>query len=115
MQVYLAAPDHRKENHMSVIVIGRFKANPADLKKVFADRAADFKSVSEEAKGVGALHHRFAAGDGEVIIIDEWNNAESFQKFFGDNTTIPEILKAAGVQGPPEFSFYEAMDSPDLF
>jgi len=100
---------------MSVIVIGRFKANPADLEKVIAERAADFKAVSEEAKGVGAIHHRFAAGDGEVVIVDEWNNLESFQKFFADNTTIPEFLQAAGVQGPPEFSFYEAMDTPDRF
>jgi hypothetical protein len=100
---------------MSVIVIGRFKADPADLKKLFAERAADFKAVSDEAKGVGALHHRFAAGDGEVIIIDEWNSAEEFQKFFGGNTTIPEIMKAANVQGAPEFTFYESMDSPDLF
>lgn len=100
---------------MSVIVIGRFKADPANLKKVFAERAADFKAVSEEAKGVGAVHHRFAAGDGEVLILDEWNNAESFHKFFGGNTTIAEIMQAAGVQGPPEFQIYEALDSPDLF
>jgi quinol monooxygenase YgiN len=100
---------------MSVIVIGRFKADPADLKKLFAERAADFKAVAEEAKGVGALHHRFGAGDGEVIIVDEWNDAESFQKFFGANTTIPEIMKAANVQGPPDFSFYELLDSPDIF
>jgi hypothetical protein len=100
---------------MSVIVIGRFKADPADLKKVFAERAADFVAVSDEAKKVGALHHRFVAGDGEVVIIDEWDKAESFQKFFGDNKTIPEIMKAAGVQGAPEFAFYDAMDSPDLF
>ena len=100
---------------MSVIVIGRFKADPADLKKAFAERAADFKAASEEAKGVGALHHRFAAGDGEVIIVDEWNSADEFQRFFGGNTTIAGIMQAAGVQGPPEFSFYEALDSPDLF
>ena len=100
---------------MSVIVIGRFKSDPANLEKVFAERAADFVAVSEEAKGVGALHHQFAAGDGEVIIIDEWDSAESFQKFFGSNTVIPQIMQAAGVQGAPEFSFYESMDSPDRF
>ena len=100
---------------MSVIVIGKFKADPGVLKKVFSERAADFTAVSEEAKGVGALHHLFAAGDGEVIIIDEWDNAASFQKFFESNTVIPQIMQAAGVQGPPEFSFYESMDSPDRF
>ena len=100
---------------MSVIVIGRFKANRADLEKVFADRAADFKAVSEEAKGVGAIHHRFIAGDGEVGLIDEWDSVESFQKFFESNTVIPEIMQAAGVQGPPDFQFYESMDSPDQF
>ena len=56
---------------MSVIVVGRFKTNPADLAKVMAERAADFVAVSDEAKGVGALHHQFGSADGEVIIIDE--------------------------------------------
>jgi heme-degrading monooxygenase HmoA len=100
---------------MSVIVIGRFKADPAALKKLFAERAADFIAVSEESKGLGAIHHRFGAGDGEVLVLDEWDSAESFQKFFEGNTTIPEILQAANVQGPPEFVFFEALDSPDQF
>ena len=100
---------------MSVIVIGKFKADPANLKKVFAERAADFKAVSEEAKGVGALHHRFAAGDGEVIIIDEWDKAESFQAFFTGTPVIAELMQAAGVQGEPQIEILETLESPDRF
>ncbi len=98
---------------MSVIVIGKFKADPAVLEKVFTEKSADFIAVSNEGKSLGALHHRFLAGDGEVIVLDEWDSAEAFQKFFENNTKIPEILQAAGVSAAPEFSFYEAMDSPD--
>jgi heme-degrading monooxygenase HmoA len=100
---------------MSVIVIGRFKADPKDLEKVFIDHADELKAISADAKSKGGIHHQFVAGDGEVLIVDEWNNAASFQSFFESQTQIPEILKSANVQGPPDFEIHEVMDSPDRF
>jgi heme-degrading monooxygenase HmoA len=100
---------------MSVCIIVKLKVDPANMAKLFAERANELKAVSEQGKAAGAIHHFFAAGDGEVIIVDEWDSADSFQKFFQSNTTIPEIMQSAGVQGAPEFSFYESMDSPDRF
>jgi len=100
---------------MSVIVVVRVKADPADVKKVFADRGADLIAISDDAKSQGCTHHRFVAGDGEVLVIDEWGTAESFQKFFESNTAIPALLQAANVQGPPEVQVYEPMETPDQF
>jgi hypothetical protein len=100
---------------MSVIVIGRFKTDPADMQKVFTSHGAELKAISEDAKTQGCLHHQFAAGDGEILLADEWTTAEAFQQFFGNQTTIPEIMKAANVQAPPEFQIYEGLDSPDRF
>ncbi|MEY2461062.1 MAG: hypothetical protein QOG30_2892 [Acidimicrobiaceae bacterium] len=100
---------------MSVIVIGRFKADPADLEKVFIDHSAELQAISDDARSKGAIHHQFVAGDGEVLIVDEWDTAKSFQSFFEGQTQIPEILKSANVQGPPEFEIHEVMDSPDRF
>ncbi len=100
---------------MSVLVIGRFKADPARLAEVFASHSADFLAVKENALAVGAMHHRFAAGDGEVFILDEWPDATSFQSFFASQPLIAGIMAEAGVEGPPEFTIVEAIDSPDQF
>jgi hypothetical protein len=100
---------------MSVIVIGRLAADPATMKKLWADRAADFVSVAAEAKAAGALHHRWALGEDNVVLVDEWPDAESFQKFFSSNTTIPALMQSGGVQGIPEFEIMEAADAPDEF
>ena len=100
---------------MSVIVIGRMKADPAAVQKLWADREADFMTVQTEAKAAGALHHRWGLGDGEVVIIDEWPDGASFQNFFGGNAIIPSLMQEAGITAPPEFTIVEAATGPDQF
>ncbi|HEY3834876.1 MAG TPA: hypothetical protein VGO03_21485 [Acidimicrobiia bacterium] len=98
---------------MSVLVIATMKADPADFERVHAERAADFRSVMQDALHAGVIHHRFAAGnDGTIIIVDEWPDAESFQKFF-DHQVIASLMQDAGVQGPPEIAIYEVIDTVD--
>jgi hypothetical protein len=100
---------------MSVIVIGRMNTDPANIKKLWADRKADFEGVAKAAKAAGALHHRWGLGDGYILIIDEWPDAESFQTFFSGNSTIPSLMQDGGVSGPPEFTIVEAATGPDEF
>jgi hypothetical protein len=100
---------------MSVIVIGKMQVDPAALEKLWVDRKADFVKVSEEAKAAGALHHRWGIGSGEVVIIDEWPDAASFQSFFGGNAVIPTLMQEAGVEGAPDFTIVEAKTGPDEF
>ena len=99
---------------MAVTVIVRLKVDPARMKKLFADRATELGEVRDRAMSAGAVHHLFAAGDGEVVIVDEWNDAASFGKFF-DDPTIAGFMAETGVEGPPEVSMYEILDSPDRF
>jgi len=96
---------------MSVIVIGHITVDPANVQRLWNERAADVESVSADSRTYGAIHHRWAFGDGEVLIIDEWPDAESFQKFFDNQQTIPVLMQAAGVKAPPTFEFYEAKDA----
>jgi quinol monooxygenase YgiN len=98
---------------MSVVVLVRVPVDPANLERVWAERAADFEAVSADARAHGVLHHRWGFGDGFVLVIDEWPDAESFQKFFSSQTTIPELMQAAGAQGPPEVTIVEARVGPD--
>jgi heme-degrading monooxygenase HmoA len=82
---------------------------------LFTSHKDVFERVAEAAKDAGAIHHQFLLGDGEVVIVDEWDTAESFQAFFAGNPDIPGLMEAGGVQGPPEIAIYETTDSPDKF
>ena len=100
---------------MSVIVVGKMHADPATIQKLWKDREADFEAVSKEAKAAGAIHHRWGFGDGFIVIVDEWSDAASFEKFFSSNATIPQLMEAGGVQGAPEFTIVESVQGPDEF
>ena len=100
---------------MSVIVIGHMTVDPANVEKLWAERPNDFAAVAEDAKAAGATHHRWAFGESGVVIIDEWPDAASFQRFFASNETIPALIAAAGVSGPPNFEILEAKSAPDEF
>jgi hypothetical protein len=100
---------------MSVIVIGHMTVDPANLEQLWRDRSADFEAVAEAARTAGAVHHRWAFGDGEVVIVDEWPDAGSFQQFFESQPKIAELMQAGGVQGPPRFEIFDAKVGPDEF
>lgn len=100
---------------MSVIVIGRFAADPARLEQVFTTHKQTFIDVSVDARSKGAIHHQFGAGDGEVFIVDEWPDEATFQTFFANQTEIPKLMAEVGVTAAPTFEVLRKMDSPDFF
>ena len=100
---------------MSVVMILRVKADPNALEKFANANAELMKGVSGAGRAAGATRHMFAGGDGEVLVIDEWPDEATFQKFFESQTEIPRIMQAAGAQGAPEISFYRKLDMPDEF
>jgi hypothetical protein len=100
---------------MSVVVIMNFSCDVAKLETLFVTHEAEFEQIAAAAKDMGALQHRFVAGDGEALAIDEWESAEAFDKFFKSQPRIPELMAEAGVTGPPEVSFYRLIDDPGQF
>ena len=100
---------------MSVIVIGKFQGDTAKFRQSLVERAAEFEKIGEQGRAAGALHHRFAIGDGFVLVIDEWESIGQFQQFFSD----PELQAFIGEIGadpaPQEMIVAEAVVSPDEF
>jgi quinol monooxygenase YgiN len=100
---------------MSVLVTGKFKGDTAKFRQALVDRADEFAKIADSAKTVGALHHRFGVGDGYVILVDEWESVENFQKFMAD----PDLQAFIGSIGadpePPEVIVAEAVASSDQF
>ena len=100
---------------MSVLVIGKFQGDTATFRQALQDRADEFRSISERAKTVGAIHHRFGIGDGFVVVVDEWETADQFNDFFADPDLQAFIAEIGAAGGPPELTFSEAVSSPDQF
>jgi len=100
---------------MSALIIGKFAGDTAKFRQALLDRADEFARIGENAKTVGAIHHRFGVGDGYVIIIDEWQSVEHFQKFFSDPELQAFIGEVGADPGPPEMIIAEAVASSDEF
>ncbi len=100
---------------MSVLVIGKCKGDTARFRQALADRADEFAKISEESKAVGGLHHQFGVGDGYVLIVDEWESVEHFQKFMANPELQAFIGSVGGAPEPPEVIVAEAITSPDQF
>lgn len=101
---------------MSVIVTSKVYGDTSVFTKSLEERADEFRDFRARGQEAGAIHHQFAIGDGFVLIIDEWESTEAFEKFFGD----PELQAFVGSVGgdpnkAPEIIVAEAVDSPDKF
>jgi hypothetical protein len=101
---------------MSVIVILRIPGNPADLESYAAGPGGDvMRRIAEAGKAAGAVRHSFAGSDDEILVIDEWPDAQSFEAFFTGQPEIADVMRDGGAQGPPAISFYRKLDTPDQF
>jgi quinol monooxygenase YgiN len=101
---------------MSVLVIGKFQGDTAKFRQALSDRGGEFAKIADRARAEGGLHHRFGVGDGFVVLVDEWETAEHFQKFFSQ----PDLQAFIGSAGadlgqPPEITVTEAVSSADQF
>jgi heme-degrading monooxygenase HmoA len=99
---------------MSVIVTVRIPGDTDQFRNWIATDIDNIVAISQGGKDAGAIHHQFAIGDGEILVVDEWDTAEHFEAFFAQ-PEIAEAMAAGGAQGPPAISVYEAVDSADRF
>jgi heme-degrading monooxygenase HmoA len=111
----IAAPDQGVT--MSVIMMLRVKADAKRLQEVVDGDEARWRAINTRAKELGAIHHRFLASpDGtEIIVLDEWESPEAFQKFFESSPEIPAIMAEVGVSSEPVITFWHPVDTADTF
>jgi quinol monooxygenase YgiN len=100
---------------LSIFTILRVKADPKTFEQYANANAEMMRGIAAESRTAGATRHAFAGGDGEVLVIDEWPDEESFQQFFASQKEIPRLMQEGGAQGAPEISFYRKLDTPDAF
>lgn len=101
---------------MSVMMGMIIEADPARFEQVAKENKELLESISDRAKQAGAISHRFYAGDGELLIVDEWPDEESFLGFFqASGPEIGTLMGQAGVTTQPTPRFWRAMDTSDAF
>ena len=100
---------------MSVVITGKFQGDTAKFRQALVERAAEFEKIGQEGRAAGALHHRFAIGDGFVLIIDEWESVGQFEQFFGNPDLQAFIGSVGAAPAPPQLTIAEAVASPDEF
>jgi hypothetical protein len=100
---------------MSVLIIAKFAGDTAKFRQALVDRADEFAAYGEQGRAAGALHHRFGIGDGYVLVQDEWQSMDHFEKFFSDPELQAFIAEIGADPGPPEMIIAEAVASSDEF
>jgi heme-degrading monooxygenase HmoA len=93
----------------------RIPADPAKLEAYTQENPEQVIAITDHAKQHGVLHHRFLAGDGEVVVLDEWETKEGFLAFFESDEEIPKLMQAVGAGQPAAPVFFESLETPDEF
>ncbi|HEY7272905.1 MAG TPA: hypothetical protein VH502_09245 [Actinoplanes sp.] len=100
---------------MSVFMILRVQGDPNTLERYASSNAEMMQRIAEAGKAAGAIRHAFGGGDNEIIVIDEWPDEGSFQRFFDSQPEIPRLMQEGGATGVPQISFYRKLNTTDEF
>jgi hypothetical protein len=100
---------------MSVILTYRVQADPQKLESVAGENPDRMRGIADRAEEHGLIAHRFyGSDDGEVMVIDEWPDPESFQRFFEqERGEIESLMQQVGVTGGPEITFWRKLETHD--
>jgi hypothetical protein len=100
---------------MSVIMTLRVKGDPQKMEEAATGNPDRMQGILEQAKQNGLIAHRFYGSDsGDIMVIDEWPDAESFQRFFeGAQGEIGPLMSEAGVTEEPQPEFWRKLETND--
>src|SRR3954470_23173567 len=98
---------------MSVVMTLRVNGDAAKLEERARKDPDAMRAVRDRAKEFGLIAHRFyATDDGTIMIVDEWPDRESFQRFFEDQQPqIQPLMQEAGATQEPEITFWNELDT----
>jgi hypothetical protein len=101
---------------VSVIMTLQAKGDPAELERRAAGNPDGMGSIAERAKAHGLIAHRFygSVDGGQIMVVDEWPDPESFQRFFEEmRGEIESMMREVGVTSEPEVTFWRKLDTHD--
>jgi len=98
---------------VSVIMTFRVAGDPDKLEQLAAEKGDVLRGISERAKQSGIIAHRFYGSEGQIMVVDEWPDPESFQQFFeSEQETIGPMMEQVAT-GEPEVTFWRKLETGD--
>ena len=98
---------------MSVIMTLRFAGDPDKLEQLAAENADMIRGISQRAQERGVIAHRFYGSEGQVMVVDEWPDAESFQAFYAAEQEAIGPLMEQVATSEPEITFWRKLETGD--
>lgn len=102
---------------MSVIVIVRCSVSDVNKAAEWVKAHAEVpEDITAYGKSLGQIGHRVTTDGKDLVVIDEWPDADTFNAFFAGAQRMGEFISGAGVLGDPEVTILEVMtDVPGTF
>jgi quinol monooxygenase YgiN len=102
-----------KEDQVSVIMTLRVSGDPDKLEQHAAANADVIRGIAESAKSHGLIAHRFYGGEGQIMVVDEWPDPESFHRFFeAEQARIGPMMEQVATS-EPEITFWRKLETGD--
>jgi heme-degrading monooxygenase HmoA len=98
---------------MSVIMTLRVKGDAAKLERLASENGETLRGISERGKAAGVIAHRFYGSGDEIMVVDEWPDAESFQRFFESEQEHIGPLMQEVATGQPAITFWRKLETGD--
>jgi|SRR5436305_3501324 heme-degrading monooxygenase HmoA len=100
---------------MSIIMTLRGKGDPSKLEQAASSDPEGMRSIADQAKAHGLIAHRFyGSDDGQIMVVDEWPDAQSFQSFFEqEQSRLQPLMQQAGMSSEPEVIFWRKLETND--
>jgi quinol monooxygenase YgiN len=98
---------------MSVIMTFRVQGDPEKLERLAREKPDVLPAIAERAKAAGVIAHRFYGAEGQIAVIDEWPDAESFLRFFESEREAIEPMMREVASSEPEITFWRKLETGD--
>lgn len=101
---------------MSVIMTMVLDGDAAAIERYAAENPDHIGGIRDHAVQHGLIAHRFYGSGDQIMVVDEWPDAESFLSFFGHvEAEVGEMMGAVGVTSKPEPKFWRLLDTKDAY
>ena len=99
---------------MSVIMTLWIQGDPGELERLAGENPDAIRSISKRAEGHGLIAHRFYGSEGQIMVVDEWPDEQSFQRFFEETRgEIGPMMEQVGASGEPRIVFWRKLETHD--
>jgi hypothetical protein len=91
----------------------RVSGDPDKLERLAGENQEMISGISERAKGHGLIAHRFYGSEGQIMVVDEWPDPGSFQRFWeAEQANIGPMMEQVATS-EPEITFWRKLETGD--